>query len=363
MRSFALAAALLAALIMVGAGCAGKKGAATDKDTEVEVTAKAADGADNEADGTLSDMFGSPSEGEGEGVPAAGGLSTPTTDSLLNPGMPGEKPAGRAGGGSADRPRPQGGPGQDGGRRDGRGPGGPGGGGPQPEVVKDTQAALKRVNMPLYPGAKTEEGMLVSMPGSKDDANALPLVRLSTGDSFDKVLNWYKGKLSNARVQQGDDPKRKQAVLMSVNEKTREAQVAELVVDEGRTQVVLSRRKLPPPPKVNRDKNAAAKRVQLPLYPGATVQEGATMSAPNDANSFQTVVALTTADAPDKVVAWYKKEMKPDDVREQKVEGTTVTEMVKKGSSQGSGASVVVGKKDGKTVINLMRMRLAPQRG
>gem|GEM_PF-1501890 len=249
-------------------------------------------------------------------------------------------------------------------------PGGPAGAVPGGvPVERDTARALRQVRLPVYPGARTEEGALMGdPPGAKPGTFRASVVRISTGDGFDRVLEFYRRKMPGAHVEEAKREGKRQAVLVLPDRKTGEMQMAQLIEAGPRVQVLLSRAKTPPAPKpedrpftVDRDAGAALKRVGLPLYPDATMEGGATETDRKNPAISRAVVVLVTDDPVSKVLEFYRKELPGAREDQREIEGTSVHRLIRQDASTGGGVSVTVASVEGKTRCALMRVNLPPK--
>ncbi len=249
----------------------------------------------------------------------------------------------------------------------------PGSSGPGPAgipIERDTGKALKQVRLPLYPGAKTEEGALLGgPPGAKPGTFKAAMLRISTADSFDKVVGYYRQKMPGAHTEETKREGKRQAVMVLPDKKTGEFQMAQVIETASRVQVVLSRAKTPPPPKpedlpfkVDRDTDAALKRVALPVYPGAKVELGATETDKKNPAISRAVVVLVSEDSPSKVLEFYRKELPGAREDQREIEGDRVHRLIQQDSSTGGGVSVTVASVNGETRCALMKVTLPPKK-
>ncbi len=235
-------------------------------------------------------------------------------------------------------------------------------------LERDAEKAMKQVRMPVYPGAKTEEGALMGdPPGAKPGTFRASMVRVSTQDPFEKVLGFYRQKMPGAHVEEAKREGRRQAFLALPDRKTGEMQMAQIIETQARVQVLLSRAKTPPPPKpedlpfkVDRDADAALKRVALPVYPGAKVEGGATETDRKNPAVSRAAVVLVSDDDPSRLLEFYKKELPGAASDEREIEGTKVYRLIRQDAATGGGVSVTVASVEGRTRCALMRVTLPP---
>ncbi|BCW99846.1 MAG: hypothetical protein KatS3mg024_2673 [Armatimonadota bacterium] len=308
-------------------------------------------GEDTHLPATPKEPLADPAKGKDGGNPFVQPGANPAAEAQKPPA--GSPPVGRPGPGQPGAPP---------------GPAGPGPAGIP--IERDTGKALKQVRLPLYPGAKTEEGAILGgPPGAKPGTFKASIVRISTADSFDKVVGYYRQKMPGAHTEETKREGKRQAVMELPDKKTGELQMAQVIETDSRVQVVLSRAKTPPRPKaedipfkVDRNAEAALKRVALPLYPGAKVEGGATETDKKNPAISRAVVVLISEDSPSKVLEFYRKELPGAREDEREIEGNRVHRLILQDGSTGGGVSVTVASIKGETRCALMKLTLPPKK-
>lgn len=342
---FVLAICLLPLTMMIqGCGKGADKGKAEAPDADTEAAAKIAPLAGGSS--ISESLAGSPDASEVAPAPPAGPDSVPVSPGapLLNPG---NQPLQPQAGPAAAAPRP----------------------GAEPNVNRDKNAALKKVRLPLYPGAKLEEGAIMGAPpGAATKRGSAAMVRLTTNDGIDKVVAFYKSRISGSEVNRGESEGTKLANVSGRDKKSGEVIGAQMLQKDKQVQVVLSR--MPPPPKpsempfkTDEDKDRAVKSLDFPLYDGATVEMGATQTDRKNPAISRTVVVLKSPDSMDKVLAFYKELLPGAKQDEKSIEGHKAVQLISQDKSTGGGVSATVGSVEGGTRVVLIRARLPKPKG
>jgi len=344
--AFCVLAIFILPLTMVAQGC-GKgagKGKAEAPDADTEAAAKIAPLAGGSS--ISESLAGSPDTFGGAPAAPAGPDAVPAS-----PGAPLLKPG--------DQPlQPQA----------GHAPAAPGPGA-QPDVNRDKNAALKQVRLPLYPGAKLEEGAVVGAPsGAAAKKGSAAMVRLTTNDGIDKVVEFYRSRISGSEVNRGESDGTKLANVRGSDKKSGELLVAQMLQKDKQVQVMLSR--MPPPPKpsempfkTDENKDRAVKSLDFPLYNGATVEMGATQTDRKNAAISRTVVVLKSPDSMDKVLAFYKDLLPGAKQDEKTIEGHKAVQLISQDKTTGGGVSATIGSVEGGTRVVLIRARLPKPKG